>query len=267
MAEIERGATAPAVGTTAGPGVVHEKGTRHGFLGHNPNNGAGYNGTGPGAAGNYYGAGQGGNYSRIANPHPLGILAFGATLFVFSLYSVHARGVYTPNVVVGMGLFVGGLVQLLAGMWAFPRGSTFAATVYSMYGAFWISYAIILIPGSGVAAAFSSANEFGDAIGIYYMIWMAITVIFLLASIKRHIGFLAFFFFLTLFFVFEGSAYMKSNNNLFKAGGAFGIVAALIAHYIGFAKLLENDRHLGGRLPLGYLGSRDAGATGTTRTY
>jgi succinate-acetate transporter protein len=282
MADLERGTAA----TTTGPGVVNEKGTRHGFTGnHNGHHGVG-TGVAAGAAGgalaehhhlnNHGGYGAGGygggaNYSRIANPHPLGILSFGLTLFVFSLYSVHARGIYHPNVIVGLGLFLGGLAQLLAGQWAFPRGSTFAATVYTMYGAFWIAYAIILIPGTGVGAAFPTANEFGDALGIFYILWMVITFIFLIASIKRHISFLAFFFFLMLFFMFEGAAYMKSNNNLFKAGGAFGIVAALIAHYIGLAKLIENDRNFNmGRLPLGYLGTRDGpgtGAAGAGRTY
>ena len=38
------------------------------------------------------------------------------------------RGVAVPNVVVGMAIFTGGLGQLLAGMWEFPRGNVFGAT-------------------------------------------------------------------------------------------------------------------------------------------
>lgn len=38
------------------------------------------------------------------------------------------RGIGDPNVVVGMALGVGGLVQLLAGMWEFATGNTFGAT-------------------------------------------------------------------------------------------------------------------------------------------
>lgn len=38
------------------------------------------------------------------------------------------RGIVTPNVVIGMSLFVGGLAQLLAGMWEFAAGNTFSAT-------------------------------------------------------------------------------------------------------------------------------------------
>jgi len=44
------------------------------------------------------------------------------------MYNVSARGIHTPNVVVGMALFTGGLLQFLAGMWEFPRGNAFGAT-------------------------------------------------------------------------------------------------------------------------------------------
>lgn len=33
------------------------------------------------------------------------------------MFNVQTRGIVTPNAVVGMALFVGGLAQLLAGMW------------------------------------------------------------------------------------------------------------------------------------------------------
>lgn len=44
------------------------------------------------------------------------------------MFNVNTRGVHTPNVVVGMAIFSGGLVQLLAGLWEFPRGNVFGAT-------------------------------------------------------------------------------------------------------------------------------------------
>jgi succinate-acetate transporter protein len=47
---------------------------------------------------------------------------------ILSLYNVNARGIATPNVIVGMALFCGGLAQLLAGMWEFATGNTFGAT-------------------------------------------------------------------------------------------------------------------------------------------
>lgn len=76
-------------------------------------------------------------YLRVARPalartHTYtkhsGLLSFASTTLILSLVNAQSTGVVTPNVVVGMALFVGGLAQLLAGMWEFAAGNTFGAT-------------------------------------------------------------------------------------------------------------------------------------------
>lgn len=57
-----------------------------------------------------------------------GLLSFASTTLILSLVNVQADKVGTPNVVVGMALFVGGLAQLLAGQWEFAAGNTLGAT-------------------------------------------------------------------------------------------------------------------------------------------
>lgn len=57
-----------------------------------------------------------------------GLFSFASTTFILSLYNVNARNIHTPNVVVGMACFSGGLAQFVAGMWEFPRGNVFGAT-------------------------------------------------------------------------------------------------------------------------------------------
>ena len=44
------------------------------------------------------------------------------------MYNVSVRDIHTANAVVGMALFTGGLAQLLAGMWEFPRGNVLGAS-------------------------------------------------------------------------------------------------------------------------------------------
>jgi succinate-acetate transporter protein len=70
-------------------------------------------------------------------------MGFATTTFVLSMYNVSARGVSTPNVVLGLAIGYGGLVQLLAGMWEFAVGNTFGATAFSSYGGFWISFGFL----------------------------------------------------------------------------------------------------------------------------
>jgi len=70
-------------------------------------------------------------------------MSFATTTFVLSMFNVSARGVTVPNVILGLAIGYGGLVQLLAGMWEFASGNTFAATAFSSYGGFWISFGFI----------------------------------------------------------------------------------------------------------------------------
>jgi hypothetical protein len=64
----------------------------------------------------------------IGNPGALGLFSFAGTTLLLSFINVQTHSVTTPNVVVGMAIFVGGLAQLLAGMWEFPRGNQFGGT-------------------------------------------------------------------------------------------------------------------------------------------
>lgn len=131
-----------------------------------------------------------------------GLFSFASTTFILSLYNLQTRGIHTPNVVVGMAIFCGGLVQLLAGMWEFPRGNAFGATglwdlfsilqwitytcqlAFASYGAFWMAYATILIPGSGVISAYSSEKELGNALGIFLIAWFMVTFFILWDSVS-----------------------------------------------------------------------------------
>jgi len=183
-------------------------------------------------------------HSKIANPGPLGLFSFASTTLILSLYNVHARGIDTPNVVVGMALFCGGLAQLLAGMWEFATGNTFGATAFTSYGAFWLSFATLLIPGSGVGDAYKASGnpaQEGDAIAIYLTAWMVITFLFFLASLRKSVGLTSLFFTLTVTFLLLAVGNYQKSDGILKTGGVFGIVTAMIAYYCGLAELLTDD--------------------------
>jgi succinate-acetate transporter protein len=117
------------------------------------------------------------------------------------MFNVQTRGITHPNVVVGMAIFAGGLTQFIAGMWEFPRGNVFGATgapvsllslpphrplaAFSSYGAFWMSYATIFIPSSGVLAAYSDPDELASALGIYLVAWLMVTLFFMYVPFCR----------------------------------------------------------------------------------
>ncbi|KAI0246867.1 Gpr1 family protein [Lactifluus subvellereus] len=197
--------------------------------------------------------------SKIANPGPLGLFSFASTTLILSLYNVHARGIDTPNVVVGMALFCGGLAQLLAGMWEFATGNTFGATAFTSYGAFWLSFATLLIPASGVGAAYKASENPAqevDAIAIYLTSWMVLTFLFFLASLRKSVGLTALFFCLTATFMVLAVGEYIHDDGIIKTGGVFGIITAAIAYYCGLAELLTDDDLF--TMPLGKYASRMA---------
>jgi succinate-acetate transporter protein len=63
-------------------------------------------------------------HRKLANPAPLGLLSFATGIFLISMYGVETRGIATPNVLVGVLVFFGGVCQFLAGIMEFIAGNT-----------------------------------------------------------------------------------------------------------------------------------------------
>ncbi|KAI7871689.1 GPR1/FUN34/yaaH family-domain-containing protein [Spinellus fusiger] len=183
----------------------------------------------------------------IANPGPLGLSSFALTTFVLSLHNAGA-GVSPAgpnNIVVGLAFFYGGLVQLLAGMWEFRTGNTFGATAFSSYGGFWLSYALVFIPGANILGSYSGAgvdpHALSQSLGIYLLSWAIFTGILLIASHRSSVGLVSLFFFLFITFILLAAGEFNNSISSKVAGGAFGIITALIAWYNALSGLLTRD--------------------------
>src|SRR5215469_3400867 len=107
--------------------------------------------------------------AATANPAPLGLCAFALTTFVLSSINAGWFPAGATNVVVGLALFYGGLGQVIAGIWELKSGNTFGATAFTSYGGFWLSFGVILIPGSGVLTAIAPVIH--PALGVYLLAW------------------------------------------------------------------------------------------------
>lgn len=55
----------------------------------------------------------------------------------------------------------------------------------SSYGAFWMSYATILIPSSGIISAYADPDEFANAVGIYLITWFMVTVMLMSVPLPK----------------------------------------------------------------------------------
>ena len=177
---------------------------------------------------------------KIANPGPLGLCGFALTTFFLS--SVNA-GILTGKgdilVVIGLAVFYGGIAQFAAGMWEFRSGNTFGATAFTSYGAFWLSFAALLLPG--FAAAIAGAST--EAIGFYLLGWAIFTGIMMLGSFRTNgataLVFIALFAtFLILAIGWLNGTGGAPNENIIHIGGYVGIVTAILAWYTALAGVL-----------------------------
>jgi len=202
-------------------------------------------GSGAVHAGYGYEGGRSPHLRVIANPAPLGLFSFASTTLILSLVNVQARHVVEPNIVVGMAVACGGLAQLLAGMWEFVSGNTFGATAFSSYGAFWIAYALIFIPGTGVLDAYLAAGvnpgDLENAVGFFLSAWFIFTFLMFLASLRSNVALASLFFCLTLTFMFLMIGSFTLKVHFIKIGGGFGLLTAAIAYYTAASGLITQQ--------------------------
>ena len=81
--------------------------------------------------------------AKVANPGPLGLLGFGMTTVLLNL---HNAGLLPLSIaIVAMGIALGGLAQIIAGIRELCQGNTFAGTAFTAYGLFWWSLVLIWV--------------------------------------------------------------------------------------------------------------------------
>ena len=183
-----------------------------------------------------------------ANPAPLGLCGFALTTFVLSCVNAGfliPQGIGT-TIVIGLAVFYGGLAQILAGMWEFRAGNTFGATAFTSYGAFWLSFAAIFIPGFGVLAAFtgkSAGANINNAIGLYLLGWTIFTLLMTLGTLRSNGALVTVFVLLTLTFLWLVIGFMGGGTFWIQLGGWFGILTALAAWYTALAGVLASGRN------------------------
>jgi uncharacterized protein len=169
--------------------------------------------------------------AMIADPAPLGLAAFALTTFLLSLVNAGIMPKDAEPVMLGVALAFGGLAQLLAGMWEFRKGNVFGATVFSSYGAFWVSFwAYITFYAQGIPA-----EHHGVAAGWYLIGWSIFTTLMLVAALRTTAVLATLFAVVAVVFALLGLGAFGMGAILTTLGGVLGLVAAALAWYLCLA--------------------------------
>jgi uncharacterized protein len=166
----------------------------------------------------------------IADPAPLGLAGFAMTTMALSLWNANIYPA-AVNSALALALAYGGGAQLLAGMWEFRRGNTFAATAFSSYGAFWISFwylATHLLPSI-------PATDDAAVVGSFLVGWCLFTFYMSIAALRVSGAVLLVFVLLTIAFVLLTIGNYRTNKTFIHWGGYVGLATAGAAWYASFA--------------------------------
>jgi succinate-acetate transporter protein len=175
----------------------------------------------------------------VADPAPLGLGAFALATFMLS---GHNAG-FIPDIAwLGLALFYGGTIQLLAGMWEFRNRNVFGATAFSTYGGFWL--------GLGSFVVLAELTSLGDAIDnvdnalAWFLISFAIfNTYMLLWSMRVNIAVFGVFLTLEVTEILLAIGFFNlahgGSDTILKAGGWAGVVTAAVAWYASAAGVVN----------------------------
>ncbi|CAB4446530.1 unnamed protein product [Rhizophagus irregularis] len=150
-----------------------------------------------------------------ANAAPLGLSSFAMTLFVFSMYLIGAGGVINHNVALGLALFYGGFIQVLAGIFEMMRG------ILSSYK--------------------DNPEMLRNALGIFLVGWTIFAFIMLLCALKSNLVLITILSLLVIINTLLTTATFTGLKSFEVAGGVFGVIAAFCAWYLTLALILQKE--------------------------
>ena len=197
-----------------------------------------------------------------ADPAPLGLAAFALTTFMLSGHNAS----FIPDILwVGLALFYGGLVQLLAGMWEFRNRNVFGSTAFSTYGGFWLALGgfVVLAEATKLGGTLLPADV-NNGLAWFVLSFAIFNTYMMLWALRVNLAVFGVFLTLEITEILLTIGYFRLAHGdsawMLHAGGWAGIVTAAVAWYasaagvingMSAASVLPVGQPLWDRLPLG----------------
>jgi len=178
----------------------------------------------------------------LANPAPLGLAGFGMTTVLLNLANMGLFGI--NSIIVAMGLFYGGLAQIIAGIMEFKKGNTFGTLAFTSYGLFWLTLVFIII-SSVERPAVSPDNT---AWAAYLFMWGLFTLMMFFGTLRTNRALQTVFLSLAILFFLLAASHFLAQLQLL--AGVVGVFCGFSAFYLSLAEVL-NEAHGHTVLPVG----------------
>ena len=168
-----------------------------------------------------------------SNPAPLGLLGFGMTTV---LLNFHNAGFFElGSMILAMGIFYGGMAQIVAGVMEWKKNNTFGTTAFTSYGFFWLTLVgLIVMPKLGWVEAPSKL-----AMAAYLAMWGLFTAIMFIGTLKLNRALQFVFASLALLFFLLALGDITGSAMITTIAGYEGIICGFSAIYTGMAQVLN----------------------------
>ena len=169
-----------------------------------------------------------------ANPAPLGLMGFGMTTVLLNMHN--AGWFHLGTMILAMGIFYGGIAQVIAGIMEWKKNNTFGTTAFCSYGLFWLSLVgLLVMPNTGWWAVKSESS----AMAGYLFMWGLFTFIMFIATLKLHRALQVIFGSLALLFFLLAVSDLTGSQAVKVFAGYEGIFCGLSAIYTALAQVLN----------------------------
>ena len=208
---------------------------------------------------------------KIANPAPLGLLGFGVTTVLLNF--VHNAQLHPlDGMILSMGIFYGGLAQIIAGVLEYRKGNTFGTVAFTSYGLFWLSFVglnwlgVDAVAGKYVMPFLNGTTPWTvgqEALMAYFLMWGIFTFGMFFGTLKTNRALQTVFMTLSiLFFLLAIKSALLAYTSMTAADvsiqwftriiGIEGIITGASAIYLALAEVL-NEAHGRTVVPIGQL--------------
>ena len=183
---------------------------------------------------------------KTANPAPLGLLGFGMTTVLLNIHN--AGCIPLSSMILAMGIFYGGIAQVIAGIMEWKKGNTFGTTAFISYGFFWLTLVgLLVLPKIGW---WDAQADMSASMGYYLLLWGLFTFGMFFPTLKNNRALQVVFGTLTILFFLLAAAEFTGNAGITKFAGYEGIICGGSAIYTALAEIL-NGAYGKTVLPLG----------------
>lgn len=178
--------------------------------------------------------------ASIASPVALGFASFALPLFIWGVINADFFDQSSLTFLIPVALVYGGLAQIAAAMWSFRKHDGLLALAFGTFGAFWISYGMLLWMQRAEFLRFEAGTE-QNLMGLFFLSWAIPAAYIWLAAVARgNYAIAATLLLADAAFLSVMAGYYADSSTWREAGGWLAVVGAAVAWYTSAAEIINH---------------------------